>query len=128
MSSREKVLKVIQKRQLVSVSNNTRWRQFVAALAELPPQFRVKWLFADEPLSWGALFSPVSGYLEQGGLGPIPFREIEWIEIDPIQHQHRGVLVSDVELDHSEKIDSILATCRLTFSRNGGIYRIFGYQ
>ncbi|NEO83673.1 MAG: hypothetical protein F6J87_05350 [Spirulina sp. SIO3F2] len=73
MSSREKVFKAIQKRQLVSFSNNTRWRQFVEAIAELPPQFRVKWLFDDEPSSWGSLFSPVEGYIEQGRLGPIPF-------------------------------------------------------
>ena len=129
MSPQEKLLRVIQERQLVSFSNNTRWKNFTASkILKLPLQFRIKWIFRDTAASWGRLFSPVDGYLEQGDLGPIPFREIEWLEIDPIQRKSRGILLTNLEIDHSKDIGGILTECQQTFLKRDKIYRVFGYR
>lgn len=31
------------------------------------------------------LIVPVPGYIGSSGCGPLPFRELEWIEIDPVR-------------------------------------------
>ena len=128
MDSREKLFRVIQERQLVSYSNNTRWDQFLNVALKLPLRFRMKWVFDAEPASWGLLIIPTQGYVEGGTLGPITYREIEWLEIDSVERRCRGTLVSDLEIDHSEKVESVLTAHRMTFSVESKVYRVFGYK
>lgn len=33
---------------------------------------------------------PVPGYIESSGRGPLPFHEVEWIEIDPVRVSAHG--------------------------------------
>ncbi|MEL6382745.1 MAG: DUF6678 family protein, partial [Cyanobacteria bacterium J06626_18] len=82
MDLREKLLKAIAARQLVGCYNNTRWRQLTDNVKGLPLRSRIKWVFEPEPTTWGTWSIPTNGYLEHDGLGPVPFREIEWLEID----------------------------------------------
>jgi hypothetical protein len=65
---------------------------------------RLKWKGDSEPSGWGWVISPVRGYLEAGGIGPIPVREVEWVEFDltrrrklpGVDHREGSISVSDV--------------------------------
>ena len=100
----------------------------MTAIINLPLRCRVKWIFQTEPAAWGGLSTPVKGYIEPSNLGPIPLREVEWLELDSMEHQRRGVLVADLEIDRSDDIEAALTECRLAFSKESKIYRVFGYR
>jgi len=127
MNALKKLYKRLQERQLVSCSNDTRWRQLTHQLEGQLFRSRVKWIFAFEPTDWGTWFLFTDGYLEHSNIGPIPWREIEWLEIDSIERQFRGKLVPDREIDRSVMLASILNDCRAVFTTEGTIYRIWGY-
>lgn len=60
--------------------------QVVADLVHrLGGRSRLKLLSASEPEPWGNwLIAPADGYLESPVCGPWPWREVEWIEVEPV--------------------------------------------
>src|SRR5262245_44705608 len=70
------------------------WDDLVRSIESFRPAVRVKWSGDDMPTEWEPwLIVPVPSYLETGRLGPVPFREVEWVEIDPAYENVRGRLV-----------------------------------
>jgi hypothetical protein len=60
------------------------WPTLVAVIRELRPPVRMKWSGDDEQPPWEQwIIVPSPSYLETGQVGPVPFREVEWVEIDP---------------------------------------------
>ena len=69
------------------------WTAVVAAIRELKPAVRVKWAGDEKPTPWEPWVTVTNeDYLETGSLGPVPFAEVEWVEIDP-RKDGRGQLV-----------------------------------
>jgi hypothetical protein len=63
----------------------------------------------DVPSNWSRWFIiPVLGYVEASSFGPMPRREIQWLEIDPIEIKHIGRLVPAKSIDHTTDILQIL--------------------
>ena len=67
--------------------------------------------FRDEPTPsrWGWFLVPVQGYVESSAYGPLPVREVEWVEIDPIEQRHIGRLVPPKIIDHTAELLQQLA-------------------
>jgi hypothetical protein len=66
---------------------------------------RAKLKHEEVPSRWSSLFLlPVPGYIETSSYGPVPRREIEWIELDPIEQRFIGQRVPRQILDHTEQI------------------------
>lgn len=55
-------------------------------------------------------------YLETGNLGPVPFREVEWVEIDLTHRAVRGRLVGLDSNEWRESVLSALSNANLPFS------------
>ena len=73
---------------MASHMNNTRWRVILPLLKDVARRIDVKWILDDESNGWtNRYLIPTDGYFEPLPLGPIAFREIEWILIDPIEFQ-----------------------------------------
>ncbi|QQQ00667.1 DUF6678 family protein [Lysobacter enzymogenes] len=71
------------------------WDAIVAVVRELRLKARVKPRGSPPPPEWTTfLIVPVPGYVESSGCGPLPFREVEWIEIDPVRVTERGRLLA----------------------------------
>ena len=75
------------------------------AIDALTSQFRIdtraKFKQDDTPSKWGWFLVPVPGYVESSAYGPVPTREVEWIELDPIEQRHIGRLVPPQIIDHT---------------------------
>ena len=84
-SSKEKVAFEVNKSQLTKHMNNTKWNKLFNALFINKPEIQLKWLFEEDPYSWTKTYLvPSTNYFEVTSLGPIPYREIEWIRIKNI--------------------------------------------
>ncbi|GAA4026627.1 hypothetical protein GCM10022409_08240 [Hymenobacter glaciei] len=100
----------------------------VAALAALINSLgcspRIKLRHDATPEAWGntGICIPVSGYIEVQG--PWPFREVEWLEINPIVMKHIGRLVASKRWNHSDAIVSFLQTEGVGYSIVEGMIRI----
>jgi hypothetical protein len=62
---------------------------------------RAKFKQADTPSKWGWFIVPTAGYVESSAYGPVPSREVEWVEIDPIEQRRIGRLVPPLIIDHT---------------------------
>lgn len=117
----EKLLKIIDKRQLVSVMNRTKWRELCEEFEkvhELNVNVRYKMISSDElngfsPVWWNELLEESTA--------------IEWIEFNPINKEHIGRLVSDKETDISEVILGILKKHNIPYSIEKAYFRVWGY-
>jgi hypothetical protein len=71
---------------------------------------RAKLKGAAIPSKWGTWFLiPVPNYVEASTYGPVPTREVEWIELDPIVQRPIGRLVPPQIMDHTPELLQQLA-------------------
>ena len=125
---REDVLKIVNRDQLVSCMNNTKWHRLLSELNPIQVDKRVKYIDSDIPSNWqpGA-WMPVPGYVEFSG-GPTPFRYIEWLEIKKVASKHIGMLVSDRLTDRSGDIQNVIGQMNLDYEESDLSFVIFGYR
>jgi hypothetical protein len=101
------------------------WSVVVQILQPFPCLCRVKWLH-DDATDWQRpVFSPAPGYLEIGSLGPVPMREVEWIEIQSTESRHAGRLVPDSLIDHSSALHACFAKNSLHFESIEHGFRVY---
>ncbi|RZJ94003.1 MAG: hypothetical protein EOO60_03980 [Hymenobacter sp.] len=79
----------------------------------LTSQFRIdtraKFKQDETPSKWGWFLVPVPGYVESSAYGPVPTREVEWVELDPIEQRHIGRRVPPQIIDHTPALLQQLA-------------------
>jgi hypothetical protein len=85
----------------------------VEVIDALTTQFRLdtraKFKQDETPSKWGWFIVPVPGYVESSAYGPVPSREVEWVEIDPIEQRRIGRLVPPHIIDHTPALLQQLA-------------------
>jgi hypothetical protein len=98
------------------------WPALVAAIRDLKPAVRMKWSGDDDLPPWEPwiIVSSVS-YLETGRVGPVPFNEVEWVELDPSRRNERGRLINS---DQKDEVYSALKTASVAFEVTDGVFRI----
>lgn len=93
--------------------------------ASFPIATRAKLRNHDTPSAWSQWFIlPVPGYIEASSYGPVPKREIEWIELDPVETWHIGRLVPPKHIDHTPAIYQQLQSEGIAMQMVGGLIRI----
>lgn len=85
----------------------------VEIIDALTTQFRLdtraKFKQEETPWKWGWFIVPVPGYVESSAYGPVPSREVEWVEIDPIEQRHIWRLIPPHIIDHTSALLQQLA-------------------
>ena len=121
MSDITKLKKQIEREGLVSLMNDTRWRQLIDDLlaAKLFPKFRVKVVGESQPAADWELSFP--HHLPQQYLC------IEWLELSAAFSHRRGKLVPDEIIDRSEELEQILRQTRVPFTMQDNVYRVWGH-
>ncbi|MFC1609731.1 DUF6678 family protein [Myxococcota bacterium] len=111
----------IEREQLVSVMNDTKWRELQVVITEelsFRPRYRVKCLRGADDFYWDTDWHT-----------HLPtFKEIEWLEIDPICKERQGRLVPDIATDKSAELESLLQSVSIPFERRDGLIRVYGYH
>ena len=128
MLEKSKLTKEIEKRKLASYANSTRWSNFLYEIVDLHLQSRIKHIFSENPTNWNRWILPVKNYIEHLELGPIPFSEIEWLEIDTKKENHRGVLIPSEIVDFKEEVNNALRNSKLNGESEGKYLKIWGYR
>jgi hypothetical protein len=102
------------------------WEQAIASIVyDFKLNGRMKLRVYPDPSEWGWVISPVRTYLETGDIGPVPVREVEWVELDLTKRRHlpRGV-GSDDPLDVAEVI-AALTEFQTHFDPETSVLRVF---
>lgn len=83
-------------------------------------RLKIKNELLDAPWStW--LGHPSDTYIEAACQGPYSIKDIEWVEINPVEKKWMGKLVPVKEVDHSEEIIKLLETLAFPFMVTDGI-------
>ncbi len=70
------------------------WNHIVETIQKHHPAVRIKWNGDPGTPQWcSGVIIPTGGYIETGPMGPVPFRDVEWIEVDAAQSSQNGRLV-----------------------------------
>jgi hypothetical protein len=88
------------------------WETIVEAIQRYRLAVRIKWNGdSDDPewASWAII--PTKGYIEISTIGPVAYRDVEWIEIEVSMISENGRLIPRVDVDQTLaqiKVDSDL--------------------
>jgi hypothetical protein len=112
----------VQEEQLVSVMNDTKWRELRQIMIERPrrPRYRVQSLLSPpaNPDSW-----------EGDWYYHLPtFVWIEWLDIDPIFRTRRGHLLEEDKVDLTGELVPLLEAQSIPFELGAPFIRIYGYR
>ncbi len=98
------------------------WEKVVSTIQRYRPAVRVKWIGDPDVPDWAPwVLIPIDGYIETGRMGPVPFRDVEWIEIDASKTAKNGFFVPRIEVQIT--VDQIENECD-SFVFEGPIARI----
>lgn len=117
----EKLLRIVNERQLVSMMNKTKWRELCQELGAghiSTIHVRYKLITSIEILGfsavcWDELFEESSG--------------IEWLDFDPIVKEYRGRLVPDKDIDRSDELLAAFNKHGIKYSVQESYFRVWGY-
>lgn len=92
------------------MSVQMKWDEVVEVVRELRLEVRVKCRGRALTGRWTSfLLVPVPGYLESSPCGPVPFPDVEWIDVNPLRITERGRLVAPLIEDMSAEPQARMA-------------------
>ena len=98
------------------------WEKVVITIQRFRPAVRIKRTGDSSVPEWAPwAIIPTDGYIETGSMGPVAFREVEWIEIDASKTSENGLLIPCIEM--KKVVDQIRNECE-SFAFEGLIARI----
>ena len=125
----DRIRDVIQQRNLTSYMNNTKWREMLRDIAEIPNlSIRYKSLFdeTDPEISWHITDDEYLRYMN--------LSEIEWFKIDDVtrEYSRKGLLLDPevTEENVKDKIERILEKHSIyyEYESDSGVFTVFGYK
>lgn len=135
---KKRALSVIEKRNLCSCMNDTKWGELrYAMLKEMPfpPPYILKTIFEDECPQEKYFQKDETfigdwneGFLCDESLDAKGWFIIEWIKVRPCYLKYRGKLVEPERIDAAKKFEEILTKYSIPYEENKGIYCIYGYR
>lgn len=78
---REKAKRIVTRRGLGALANNTKWSEFFDEVTQLDMPFEFKLIDDEEPVVCNWILCPVPLYIEGSGIGPYPFYWVEWLRV-----------------------------------------------
>jgi hypothetical protein len=95
---------------------------FMYAVKKIPCRYRLKIKNEALDAAWSNwLGHPSDTYLEAENQGPYSIKNIEWIEIDPVESRRIGRLVPDKKIDHTEPLIKLLDRVSFPYMITNGI-------
>ena len=126
---KEQVHDEIARRGLVSVMNDTKWRELQNAIAtELPfrPAYQRKDVLNEQPQP-EHFDTDVNYWGDWSDEALLPFVSIEWLRIRPQYLKSRGRLISPQNHNEEPQLLEVLARYQIPFRQENDSIWIFGY-
>ena len=122
VDEREKLQKIVARRGLCGLANDTKWDEFIGALrarTEWRPSYRYR-----------GIDGPISGWdVEWFHHLPFPMLSVEWLDIAHRQEVREHRLPPRITvIDHSEWIVPLLEKVGLDYRVGKEMIRVFGYS
>ncbi len=121
---RQETARIIEREQLVSVMNDTKWLQLQIAVLSIPdfrPAYRAEYLLDETRQS--PVFETAPTYegcwdfiYEDDEFGFPPFFSIRWVSIHPRLAIHRGRLIEPEIIDRCDLMTDILRQNRIPYT------------
>lgn len=124
---KKKIRAEVAARGLIAVMNDTKWRELVAAVKQLPfaPAFQIKEILGTTPVP--PSFDEDVWHGGDWGEGLCPYYSVEWIRVRPRIVRHRGNYatpeIEDIERDFVAALEELGVPHR----KRGDCIEIFGY-
>lgn len=123
---KQKEFLAIEKRQLTSVMNDTKWRKLGKAMEEIlpyAPPYQIKYLledtlFPEELSEYDSFWVEWDEYY---------LYSIEWIRLRSKVLLYRGEIVDPSVYDMTDELISLLKKERIPFVQDKSVIQIFGY-
>jgi hypothetical protein len=93
--------------------NNTKWRELMASLDELPLSYRIK--FVDVPAPLEGWLSHQTDKFYDSPWGPVPILCVEWLEILNEQKIIRGQLLAPETISHACEVQRRLSELNIPY-------------
>lgn len=100
------------------------WKRIIELAQTHGLHCRVKAVDEELPDQWGKVFMPTDGYIEGGGTGPVPFKDIEWIDLQTSVIEHIGRLLPARIHDKRSDISASLLALQATFTEHPDYVRV----
>lgn len=116
---REKIRRVIARRNLCGIANDTKWNELIDAMRAREtwtPSYRFKCIDGPPSEWYGEWFYHL----------PFPLISVEWFDIAFLQVTKEHQLLSAKIIDHSAWIEELLASIGLDYTKGKKMLRIFG--
>lgn len=123
-----RVFEAIAERNLVSIMNDTKWRELQDAVINtllFPPPYQGKYLLEDR--LHPEEFETDVWYWGDWKEGIVPFYRVEWIRVRPRYLKHRGSLISPELIDITDDFVNILKELSIPYRLDNDTYYIYGY-
>ncbi|MHC9160393.1 MULTISPECIES: DUF6678 family protein [Exiguobacterium] len=129
--NRREELQYIERQQLTSVMNETKWKRLNRAVSEeltYAPPYQIKYLREDTLFPSDSLseYEILWGEWDEIWLES-PLRSIEWIRLRPSVLLYKGVILDPDVCDLSTELISILEREKIPFILESETIQIFGY-
>lgn len=129
--NRREELQYIERHQLTSVMNETKWNRLNRAVSEeltYAPPYQIKYLGEDTLFPSDSLseYEILWGEWDEIWLES-PLRSIEWIRLRPSVLLYKGVIIDPDVCDLSTELISILEREKIPFILESETIQIFGY-
>jgi hypothetical protein len=115
-----KIKRVVASRGLVGAANNTKWNELLTSVREMQgwrPSYRTK-VVEGHVSSWDT---------EWFYRLPFPLVCVEWLDIGLREVQRGATLAQSVEVNHTEKLVSLLQRIGFEFEVRSDVARVWGY-
>jgi len=123
----EKEMRAILDRDFsASRMNTTKWREVAERLNDLSVCRRIKFVDVAEPFDNGRFYYITHDWFDSSR-GPFTSLSIEWLDIDPVQEIHRGLLIDPQVINHAEEVERRLQAISVLYQWEGGWIRIVGH-
>lgn len=128
----DEIAEIIQKRNLTSYMNNTKWREFVHAMDKemsVAVPYDLKTLFEDSHYEYID-----ETFYDDESFNYYDFKSIEWVKVKPKFHEsiHRGMLIPDEEIpyDVTEEFIGLMKKYSIPceYDEINEVYIIYGYK
>ena len=98
--------------------------RLIALIQESTCAVKIKPKGRRKPQEWSWVIEPVPNYIESGS-GPWRFREVEYVEINPIKLERIGRLVAPKKSNKTASLEAALHEAGIPYVLLNNIFRVY---